>query len=96
MERVSKLKAAIIILTFIMFFGIIIPIKTNFIARMSHDMRTPMSAILGLYDFGIDEVTEEPGHRYFEQIKESFDKDTPIIALSANASAEDVEKSVAV
>lgn len=46
-------------------------IKSDFIARMSHDMRTPMSAIIGLSEIGIEEVPENPGHRYFEKINES-------------------------
>lgn len=46
-------------------------INSDFIARMSHDMRTPLTAILGLSDFGIDECTDENLRTYFTKIKSS-------------------------
>lgn len=45
--------------------------KTNFLARMSHDMRTPLSAVIGLSNFGIDETKDIKTKKYFRQIKES-------------------------
>jgi PAS domain S-box-containing protein len=46
-------------------------IKTDFLARMSHDMRTPLTAIMGLTDFGIKESKDEVLTDYFEKIKNS-------------------------
>lgn len=45
--------------------------KDDFLARMSHDMRTPMNAILGMASFGIDEIKDPKAIKYFSQIKES-------------------------
>ena len=45
--------------------------KNDFLARMSHDMRTPMNAIIGMANFGIDEIKDEKAHNYFSQIKDS-------------------------
>lgn len=45
--------------------------KTEFMARMSHDMRTPLGAIIGMADFGVMESKNENELRYFKQIKES-------------------------
>ncbi|MFK4784596.1 response regulator [Fusobacterium sp. MFO224] len=46
-------------------------IKTDFLARMSHDMRTPMSAIIGLTNFGLEESEDLRDRKYFEEIKDS-------------------------
>ena len=44
-------------------------VKTDFLARMSHDMRTPLSAIIGLSDFGVTEKRDEKDYEYFSKIK---------------------------
>ncbi|NLY81529.1 MAG: response regulator [Clostridiales bacterium] len=46
-------------------------IKNEFLSRMSHDMRTPLGAIIGLATFGIDEYEDTTGFEYFDQIKKS-------------------------
>jgi PAS domain S-box-containing protein len=48
-------------------------VKDDFLARMSHDMRTPMNAILGMANFGIDEIKDPTALKYFHQIKDSSD-----------------------
>jgi signal transduction histidine kinase/CheY-like chemotaxis protein len=45
--------------------------KTEFMSRMSHDMRTPMTAILGICNFGIEERRNEKDYTYFSQIRDS-------------------------
>lgn len=45
--------------------------KSNFLARMSHDMRTPMSAIIGMANLGLSEIKDEQAKQYFNQIKTS-------------------------
>jgi signal transduction histidine kinase len=45
--------------------------KNEFLSRMSHDMRTPMNAIIGMSEFGLQEVTDEKAREYFSQIKAS-------------------------
>jgi signal transduction histidine kinase/CheY-like chemotaxis protein len=45
--------------------------KDDFLARMSHDMRTPMNAILGMANFGIEEIKDPKAVQYFSQIKDS-------------------------
>lgn len=47
--------------------------KNEFLSRMSHDMRTPLGAIIGLANFGIDEYEDEACFEYFNQIKDSAD-----------------------
>ena len=47
--------------------------KDDFLARMSHDMRTPMNAILGMANFGIEEIKDPTALKYFSQIKDSSD-----------------------
>jgi PAS domain S-box-containing protein len=44
-------------------------IKSDFLARMSHDMRTPLNGIMGLADFGIVEELDEEMKEYFSKIK---------------------------
>jgi signal transduction histidine kinase/BarA-like signal transduction histidine kinase len=46
-------------------------VKSDFLSRMSHDMRTPMSTVIGLSDFGIEESKDENLKGYFKQIRES-------------------------
>ncbi len=45
--------------------------KNDFIAKMSHDMRTPMNTIIGLSLLGENEEENDKNHKYFEQIGES-------------------------
>ena len=47
--------------------------KNYFLARMSHDMRTPMNAILGMANFGMEEIKDPKAYKYFAQIKDSSD-----------------------
>ncbi len=47
--------------------------NNDFLARMSHDMRTPMNAIIGIATFGMDEIKDPKAHEYFSQIKDSSD-----------------------
>jgi signal transduction histidine kinase len=47
--------------------------KNEFIAKMSHDMRTPMNTIIGLSRFGKTEVDDKSKELYFKQIGESGD-----------------------
>lgn len=42
--------------------------KSDFMARMSHDMRTPMNAIIGMAALGLDEIPGEAAQYYFENI----------------------------
>lgn len=45
--------------------------KSDFLARMSHDLRTPMNAIVGLAHLGEEECKETAAKSYFEKIKSS-------------------------
>jgi len=45
--------------------------KDEFYAKMSHDMRTPLNAVISYSDFGINESKNEVTEKYFQQIKES-------------------------
>jgi len=45
--------------------------KDNFFARMSHDMRTPMTAILGMIDFAKEDNKQQEISTYLNQIEES-------------------------
>lgn len=45
--------------------------KTDFIGRMSHDIRTPLNAVLGFSNFGIEENRDETDVDYFKQIRSS-------------------------
>lgn len=46
-------------------------IKTEFLSRMSHDMRTPLTAIICLSEFGLSESKEAVSINYFNKIKSS-------------------------
>jgi len=43
--------------------------QSEFMARMSHDMRTPMNAIIGMAEFGLEESQDTELKDYFNQIK---------------------------
>lgn len=43
--------------------------QSDFMARMSHDMRTPMNAIIGMAEFGLEEAPNKKTSDYFNQIK---------------------------
>ena len=45
--------------------------KTDFISRMSHDMRTPLGAVINLSEFGIIETNDSIKTKYFKKIKNS-------------------------
>ncbi|MGH4037202.1 MAG: response regulator [Sphaerochaeta sp.] len=45
--------------------------KGLFLARMSHDMRTPLGAVISLSEFGMKEATSEDVKSYFVDIDES-------------------------
>jgi len=45
--------------------------KSVFLARMSHDMRTPLGAVIGLAEFGIKETKEKQIKSYFTDINDS-------------------------
>lgn len=45
--------------------------KTDFFSQMSHDMRTPMNAILGFAELGEQEAVRQQSKEYFTHIKES-------------------------
>jgi len=47
--------------------------KSEFLSRMSHDMRTPLGAIISLSSFGIEDSTNSNFFEYFKQIKENGD-----------------------
>ena len=46
-------------------------VKSDFLARMSHDMRTPLTTIMGLCDIGEENFKDEELLRYFGTIKNS-------------------------
>lgn len=45
--------------------------KSEFLSRMSHDIRTPMNAIIGLTHLALDEHDSERIHRYLQDIESS-------------------------
>ena len=46
-------------------------VKTDFLGKMSHDMRTPLNAIMSLSDFGLEEARDFNIKDYFGKIKSS-------------------------
>jgi len=46
-------------------------VKSDFLARMSHDMRTPLTTIMGLCDIGRERFRDEEALRYFKIIRNS-------------------------
>jgi signal transduction histidine kinase/CheY-like chemotaxis protein len=46
-------------------------IKSEFLAKMSHDMRTPLGSIISTANFGIEEIQDEKAKQYYKQIKNS-------------------------
>lgn len=46
-------------------------VKNEFLSRMSHDMRTPLNAIINYSSFGIDETKEKFAYEYFTSILDS-------------------------
>jgi len=46
-------------------------VKSDFLARMSHDMRTPLTTIIGLCDIANDHYTDNEILKYFHTIKDS-------------------------
>lgn len=47
--------------------------KLEFLSRMSHDIRTPMNAIVGISRMGVEESKEPASREYFEKIRSSSD-----------------------
>jgi len=47
--------------------------KSDFLSRMSHDMRTPLGAVISLAQFGIEECLDTRYFEYFNQIFENAD-----------------------
>ena len=47
--------------------------KTDFLSRMSHDIRTPMNAIIGLATLGSQETADSHAAQYFQRILSSGD-----------------------
>ncbi len=47
--------------------------RNEIFSRMSHDLRTPMNAIVGLSKLGADETEDENSREYFEKIDTSAD-----------------------
>ncbi|MEG2191904.1 MAG: transporter substrate-binding domain-containing protein [Oscillospiraceae bacterium] len=45
--------------------------KTDFMSRMSHDIRTPMNAVIGMANLGVEEAKDESSKEYFEKISSS-------------------------
>ncbi|MDP0505783.1 MAG: response regulator [Fusobacterium sp. JB019] len=45
--------------------------KSEFLSQMSHDMRTPLGAVINFAEFGIEENEDGNNKKYFNQIKES-------------------------
>lgn len=45
--------------------------RSEFMARMSHDMRTPMNAIIGFSNYGMEEIEDSRAREYFTHILDS-------------------------
>ena len=45
--------------------------KSDFMSKISHDMKTPLSAIISLSEFGSEEIKDIKGQEYFNEIKGS-------------------------
>ena len=45
--------------------------KTNFLARMSHDIRTPLNGIMGMTNLALDEQLPSAAREYLQKIDES-------------------------
>jgi len=45
--------------------------KSSFLAKLSHDMRTPLGAIISLSEFGLDECKNQNSLEYFKKIKDN-------------------------
>jgi signal transduction histidine kinase/ActR/RegA family two-component response regulator len=45
--------------------------KSDFLSRMSHDIRTPMNGIIGMTNLALDEVEDARSIEYFKKIKHS-------------------------
>ena len=45
--------------------------KSEFLSKMSHDMRTPLGAVIATANFGLDEINNEKAREYFNEIRNS-------------------------
>ncbi|HKK96433.1 MAG TPA: transporter substrate-binding domain-containing protein [Anaerovoracaceae bacterium] len=45
--------------------------KSDFLSRMSHDMRTPLATVMGISSLGINEAKDEKDVKYYKQINSS-------------------------
>lgn len=45
--------------------------KGEFLSQMSHDMRTPLGAVISLASFGMEEIQNPKAQKYFKEIKDS-------------------------
>jgi len=45
--------------------------KSDFLARMSHDMRTPLTTVIGLCDIALEKNSDSEYQQYFREIKNS-------------------------
>lgn len=68
--------------------------KTSFLSRMSHDMRTPMNAVIGMSILGLEESEDLRVKNYFEKIKQSGDYLLGLINDTLDMSKIDSDKMV--